>query len=78
VKQVLIHDDLTVDGVDVAEQSAVELEPGQEHEVRFEGVELKKGEHKLTALADANREVTETDEGNNTLTVTATCTASKS
>jgi hypothetical protein len=64
---------LTVDGVDVAEESALGLELGQEHEARFEGIELKKGEHKLTALADANREVTETNEDNNVLTVTARC-----
>jgi hypothetical protein len=64
---------LTVDGVDVAEQSAVGLEPGPEHEVRFENIEIKKGEHKLTALVDANREIAETDEDNNVLTVTARC-----
>ena len=66
---------LTVDGVDVAEQLAVDLEAGKEQEVRFEGVQLKKGEHKLTVLADANSQVAETDEGNNPLTVTAACRA---
>jgi hypothetical protein len=64
---------LSVDGVDVAEQSAVDLPAGQEQEVHFVGVQLKKGDHKLTALADVNRQVFETNEDNNALTVTARC-----
>jgi subtilase family serine protease len=64
---------LTVDGVDVAEQSAVDLPSGQEQEIRFEGVQLKNGEHTLTVLADANSQVAETGEANNVRTVTARC-----
>jgi len=36
-------------------------------------VRLKKGEHKLTAVADAEKTVAESDEGNNGLTVAARC-----
>jgi hypothetical protein len=66
---------LVVDGAESSafEQAVQSLEAGKEREVRFEGVELKKGEHKLTALADSNRQVTETNEENNALTATARC-----
>ena len=41
--------------LNIAAGTAVRFEPGQEREVRFEGIELKKGEHKLIALAESNR-----------------------
>jgi len=55
------------------EKSVPGLEAGQEREVRFEDVRLKKGERKLAATADAGKAVTEADEANNALTVSAGC-----
>ena len=43
---------LTVDGVQVGVKSVAQLDAGDEHEVRFEDVRLKKGEHKLAATTD--------------------------
>jgi hypothetical protein len=56
--------DATVDGLDA----------GQEREVRFDDVRLKKGEHTLEAVADPRRAVDESNEDNNELKVTARCT----
>ncbi|HZO32888.1 MAG TPA: CARDB domain-containing protein [Chloroflexota bacterium] len=49
------------------------LDADTEHEVRFDDVRLKKGEHKLEAVADAEKTVAERDEANNTRTVAAQC-----
>ncbi|HZO32586.1 MAG TPA: CARDB domain-containing protein [Chloroflexota bacterium] len=66
---------LTVDGAqgDGSEQTVNGLEAGNEREVTFENVKLKKGEHSLKALADAKGAVTETNEENNDREVTARC-----
>jgi subtilase family serine protease len=49
------------------------LEAGAEREVRFDEVRLKKGPRSLAATADPTIGISESDEGNNTLKVTATC-----
>jgi subtilase family serine protease len=66
--------------VDDAQSSALEqavkgLEAGQEREVRFGDVRLKKGEHSLTAIADTKKATAESKEHNNELKVSARCTA---
>src|SRR5262249_32911964 len=50
------------------------LEAGKELPLTFRGVQLKKGPHALVATADATSGITESDEDNDTLKVTATCT----
>jgi hypothetical protein len=57
------------------EQTVKSLDAGQEREVRFEGVRLKKGEHTLAATTDPKSTVAESDDDNNALTVTAGCSA---
>jgi CARDB len=64
---------LTVDGGEVVEETVAGLEAGQEHEVRFDDVRLKKGERTLTVLADAKGAVAESKEDNNERKVTARC-----
>jgi hypothetical protein len=64
---------LTVDGDEAAEQSVNGLDAGQEREVRFDGVRLKKGEHKLAATLDPKNTVVESKEDNNQRQVTARC-----
>ncbi|MCC7368674.1 MAG: hypothetical protein IT306_09635 [Chloroflexi bacterium] len=64
---------LAVDKVEVGSESAPGLDAGQEREVRFEHVRLKKGQRTLTATVDPAKRVAEADEANNTLTVTAAC-----
>jgi hypothetical protein len=66
---------LLVDGANdqTSGKSVPGLDAGQEREVRFDDVRLKKGEHKLEATADAEKTVAESDEGNNARTVTARC-----
>jgi len=49
------------------------LEAGQDQEVRFENVRLKKGEHKLTVIVDPKATVAEIKEDNNERTVSARC-----
>jgi hypothetical protein len=66
--------------VDDAQGSALEqtvkgLDAGQEREVRFEDVRLKKGQHTLTAIVDPKGSVAETRDDNNALKVTAGCAA---
>jgi hypothetical protein len=63
---------LVVDGNqgDADTQSVNGLDAGKEREVRFENVQLKKGEHTLTASAQAKGE---TDESDTVLEVTARC-----
>jgi len=64
---------LAADGEQVAERSVNGLEAGQEREVRFDDVRLKKGEHALTAIADPAKAIAESNEDNNELKVTAAC-----
>ena len=66
---------LAVDGEkdQIPDKAVPGLDAGQEREIRFDDVRLKKGEHKLEASADAGKAVAETDEGNNTRTVAARC-----
>jgi hypothetical protein len=64
---------LSADGVSV-EASVPGLDAGQEREVRFEDVRLKKGRRTLTALADAKGAVAEANEDDNDRKVTAQCT----
>ena len=66
---------LQVDGAEdqTAEKSLPGLDAGQEREVRFDGVRLKKGERKLAATADAGKAVAESNEGNNSHEVVARC-----
>jgi len=49
------------------------LDAGQEREVRFDDVRLKKGEHTLAASLDSEGTVAESNENNNELKVTAGC-----
>jgi hypothetical protein len=66
---------LVVDGDDAhaLEQSVSVLAAGQEREVRFGDVRLKKGQHAVVISLDPKGAVAETDENNNDRTVTATC-----
>jgi hypothetical protein len=64
---------LEADGEQVAEQGVSGLEAGQEREVRFDGVQLKKGEHTLAATLDAKNTVAESKDDNNDVEVTARC-----
>jgi hypothetical protein len=64
---------LTVDGTGVGEQTVSGLAAGQEREVRFEDVRLKKGEHTLMAAIAAKKAGAESNEGNNERTVAARC-----
>lgn len=64
---------LVVDGGESAEKVVGNLGTGEEQEIRFADVRLKKGEHTLTARADGDGEVVEAREGTNERTVTATC-----
>ncbi len=66
---------LVVDGDDdeAKEKLVADLEAGQEREVRFDDVRLKKGERKLAAIADAKGAVAESKEDDNELKVSARC-----
>ena len=66
---------LAVDGEggQIADKQVSGLDAGEEREVRFEDVRLKKGEQKLAATADAQKSVAEADEANNALSVSAGC-----
>jgi hypothetical protein len=55
--------DLNVDGLDA----------GQERDVIFENVQMKKGEHTLKAIVDAEDAIDESRESNNELKATARC-----
>jgi subtilase family serine protease len=65
---------LAVDNGQGIDRSVAGLDSGKEQEVRFEDVRLKKGDRTLTATADAKETIAESNEGNNSLTVTARCT----
>ncbi|HZO25628.1 MAG TPA: CARDB domain-containing protein [Chloroflexota bacterium] len=64
---------LKVDGGEAVEETVDSLEPGQERQVRFDEVRLKKGEHTLTATVAAKSAVAEANEDDNDLKVTARC-----
>jgi subtilase family serine protease len=66
---------LTVDGDDeqAREKTVAELGAGQERELRFDDVRLKKGERKLVTSVDAKDAVAESGEDDNERTVTASC-----
>jgi len=66
---------LTVDAEtgEAVEESVKGLEAGKEREIRFDDVKLKKGDHTLSAVADAENAVAESDEANNALEVGARC-----
>jgi hypothetical protein len=66
----LVVDDAQGDAVEKAVNG---LEAGQEREVKFDDVRLKKGERTLTATADAKGAVAESNEENNDRKVTARC-----
>jgi hypothetical protein len=55
------------------EQSVVSLAAGQEREVRFEEVRLKKGEHQIAASVAGKNKSGDAKADNNELTVTARC-----
>jgi hypothetical protein len=63
---------LTVDGVDL-DAGVLGLNAGQEREITFNDVQLKKGEHGLKAVADPARAIDETKDNNNELKVSARC-----
>jgi hypothetical protein len=68
---------LVVDGDD--RDTTVEGVPaGEEHEVAFDNVPLKKGEHTLKAIADPDHAVSEGKDDNNSLKVSARCTEAAS
>ncbi|HLH25240.1 MAG TPA: CARDB domain-containing protein [Chloroflexota bacterium] len=54
-------------------QAVTALEAGQELEVRFDGVDLNRGEHRLTATVDARQALAELNEANNERTLTVRC-----
>jgi len=60
-------------GDDEQERTVPGLGAGQEREVRFGDVRLKKGERALSTTVDAKEVVAESNEGNNTLKVTVRC-----
>jgi subtilase family serine protease len=62
----------SVDGEDV-DKTVDRLDSGQERELRFDGVQMKKGKHTLKAVANAEHAIAESREDNNELKVTATC-----
>ena len=64
---------LAVDGDEAGEVSEADLEAGEERVVRFDDVRLKKGERKLTATLDPKDTLAESNEDNNSRTMTATC-----
>ena len=68
---------LSVDDGTSKTESVTSLDAGKEREVRFDGVRLTRGDHTLTATADATKAVAESDEGNNDRAVSATCRADK-
>jgi subtilase family serine protease len=66
---------LSVDGDQAGEEFVNGVEAGQEREVKFGDVKLKKGERELSATLDAKGAVAESNEENNERTATARCTA---
>jgi hypothetical protein len=64
---------LAVDGGQTVTKLIASLEPGEAAEATFADVGLKKGQQKLTATVDPKNVIDEFDDGNNDLTVKATC-----
>jgi hypothetical protein len=64
---------LVVDGAE-ADTTVDALAAGQEREVTFENIEMRKGERTLKAAADPARAIDESDEANNERKLTARCT----
>jgi subtilase family serine protease len=63
----------TTADVELGKREVAGLKAGQEQELRFEDVKLKKGPHTIAALADLNNRVSEQDENNNQLEIGASC-----
>lgn len=55
------------------EKSVLTLDPGNDLDVRFDDVRLKKGEHTLAATVDARKTIAESKEDNNELKVPVKC-----
>jgi hypothetical protein len=66
---------LGADGGDIGEQTVSGLEAGQEREVRFDDVRLKKGEHQLTVTVDPKNMDAESTADNTELKITVRCNA---
>ena len=64
---------LIVDG-DETDATVDNVRTGEEREVAFGNVQMKKGERTLKTIADAERTIDESDEDNNDRTVSARCT----
>jgi hypothetical protein len=58
---------------EVVKRSLTALAKGQQREVVFEDVKLKKGSHQLTVLVDVEDKVAESNESNNQLGQTVSC-----
>jgi subtilase family serine protease len=69
---------LTVDDDDDYDATVDSLDAGQERDVSVSNVQMKKGQHKLKAVADPDHAVTEGKDDNNGLKVTARCTEAAS
>ena len=63
---------LTVDGDDL-DATVESVRAGEEREVAFDKVQLKKGEHSLKAVADPDHALAESKDNNNELKVSARC-----
>jgi subtilase family serine protease len=64
---------LTVDGVQVGTKSVAQLDAGDELELRFDDVRLKKGEHKLAATTDLKGSAADSTQENDWVKVTVRC-----
>ncbi len=66
---------LLVDGdqEDGGQETVQSLGSGQQRDVRFDDVRLKKGTHQLTVKVDSESKVTESNEDNNQLDFSVTC-----
>ena len=64
---------LTADGDPAGEVTVDQLQAGQERQVTFNKVNLKKGSHSLNARVDSKSGVAETDEDNNRLRIEIDC-----
>ena len=65
---------LRVDDDDAFDATVDALKAGQEREVKFENVQLKKGQHTFKAVADPDHAVSESKDNNNELRIGARCT----
>jgi hypothetical protein len=60
-------------GDDDTEKSVPGLDGGKEHDVKFEDIQFKKGQNRVTVTIDAKKTVTESDENNNERQLTVNC-----